>query len=200
MLGFRRIHRYWLSSHNEFCSYTDATLMHWSNGRKPITPTFFLQLGIPKLVQDEGSLTKLQILNNGNPNKHYVNYSGVVTYDQGSNLAKVEPSTVPLNLPPLAAFGKSYSAAIEKIYAAFGGSMNFYIFYGTSYVAISLVIKYWHFPRRKRRIFMIKIRDGVLSLHHSLNENPNSDETFDHFMEQWASKVYYGSSGLSLSK
>jgi hypothetical protein len=49
----------------------------------------------------------------------------------------------------------------------------------------------WYRPRRRRRGFMVQIRDKILSIHHSLNENPMSDMAFNEFMEQWDKKVYY---------
>ena len=38
---------------------------------------------------------------------------------------------------------------------------------------------------------MRQIREKILSIYHSLNENPMSDTAFNEFVEQWDKKVYY---------
>jgi hypothetical protein len=53
------------------------------------SPTSTLQIKIPKLVQGEGSVIRLQILNNGSSSAKYA-YAGAVIYDQGSSLASTE--------------------------------------------------------------------------------------------------------------
>ncbi|HET7389892.1 MAG TPA: hypothetical protein VFJ51_03635 [Nitrososphaeraceae archaeon] len=122
-------------------------------------PTSFIQIHIPKLVQGEGSLTKLQILNNGNPHSHYYNYTGVAIYDQGSSLARLMPSTKPSQIEVF---------LYNFIRPPF---IYFLIIYPISYGVIYFWYSKWYM-RRRRRKFMAQMRDEIISIHHDLNENP----------------------------
>jgi hypothetical protein len=42
---------------------------------------------------------------------------------------------------------------------------------------------------------MVEVLDKILSIYHSLSENPISDMTFDEFMGLWGDKAYHNTRG-----
>lgn len=153
----------------------------------PSTSNMLLRINIPKLVHGEGSLTKLEILNNGS-GTHYDNYAGVVIYDQGSSLAGLiaKPTST-----------SSLQSQVNMLYLKWNNILLL------PYIGIFFWLflwLFWYRRRQRRSRFMIQIKDSILSIYHSLNESPMSDITFDKFIEQWNRKVIYGKKYTSYNK
>jgi hypothetical protein len=141
------------------------------------TPGSYLELRIPKLPHGEGSLTQIEITN-GTSNATYHGFGAAATFDQGSSMGR-RPLT--------------RGEMLDRTFGFFGG-YYFFIFYYTfalgytSYYTVVFTIRLKNKHRFKR--FISDIRDLIMNIHSSFEENDKVEENIYKFIQAWKYKSH----------